>query len=75
MTLKEMNITPQEWLKFNYNLQIGNRVVTGKNTGIIINVLETDNIGHFRTKYPVIVVVDNLKEEPQKITLESILGY
>ncbi len=67
--------TPQEWLKLNYNLQIGNRAITGRGTGVIVNILETDNIGCYRTKYPVVVVIDYLREEPQKETLESILGY
>lgn len=38
-------MTPQEWLLFNYNLKIGNRVVVNMKKGIITNVVETDNIG------------------------------
>lgn len=68
-------LTPIEWLKVNYNLRIGNRVVCSRKTGIIINILPTDNVGHNKTNYPVVLVVDFITGEPEKITIEGIHGF
>ncbi len=73
-----MGLSPQEWLKINYNLQIGNRVVLTNRSTQIIMIKATDNIGHFRTKYPVVIGVennDNANKAIDWITLESIIGY
>lgn len=74
LSLAGLSMTPAEWLKFNYNLEIGNRIVATQGTGKIVAVKITDNIGHFRTNYPVVISVDFVSHT-EWITIEAIHGF
>ena len=71
--------TAQDWLKFNYNLEIGSEFTYNKTIQKVKNIKETDNIGHFRTNYPVVIGIDypesSLSEKITWITLEAIYGF
>lgn len=68
--------TAQEWLKFNYNLEIGSKFTFKGKTEKVKNIKETDNIGHYKTDYPVVIGIhDEHSVFPEKIdwiTIESI---
>lgn len=74
--------TPAEWLKFNYDLSIGDEFKLYTNldeTVVIKNIKEADGKSHFPTQYPVIVGIhyeDSISSEKTLwITIESIFKY
>lgn len=75
-------VTPQEWLKFHYSIEIGDSISTKSGRNVEVkNIKETDNIGHFRTTYPVVIGIHNpelefkFSDSVEWITIESIYGY
>lgn len=73
------NQTPNEWLKFNYDLEIGGKVSINGQDQVIKNIKKTDNRGHYRTNYPVVIGIHNEDSMfPEKITwltIESIFKF
>lgn len=69
--------SPEKWLKVNYNLKPMQilRGFKAKDGWIIKTARETDNIGHFRTNYPVVLEIYNINNENETITLEQLFGY
>lgn len=70
---------PQEWLKINYGLEVGSTINYNGLELAIKSVKETDNIGHFRTQYPVVIGIDNpdsiFPEKTEWITIEAVFQY
>lgn len=71
---------PEEWLKTNYNKEIGDIIETGSFNYMgrtITAILEADNKGHFTTNYPIVLSLStkNDNERLDKVTIESIFGY
>lgn len=73
-----------QWLKDNYNLSIGDIIkivfYPSNKTITIKDIKPTDNIGHFRTKYPVVIGIEPVEDTfmAQHIdwnTIESIYGF
>lgn len=70
---------PQDWLKLNYDLEIGSTFNYNEKELIVKNVKETDNKGHYRTQYPVVIGIDSpdsiFPEKIEWITIEAIFKY
>ena len=72
-------LTKEEWLKFNYDLQVGDPVYVHEAATLVKNIKEVDNIDHLSTKYPVVVGVDYEESIfPEKIwwyTIEELFLF
>jgi hypothetical protein len=71
-----------EWLLFNYSLRIGDKISfiqAKEDFRPIYNIKPTDDIGHYRTQYPVVIgIYDEMSIMPDKtewMTIESIFGF
>ena len=61
---------PDQWLKFNYGISIGDSLKDKHADKIVSGVKKTDNVGHFRTDYPVVIGIGS-----EWFTIEELFGY
>lgn len=70
----------EEWLKINYNLEPMQilRGTRNNNDYKIESVVKADNIGHWKTKYPVVINLtnsNNTGDDDPKVTIEQLFGH
>lgn len=78
---KVEEMLPKTWLFTNYGVVVNSKVTifSTKEEKKIMDVKKTDNIGHFRTNYPVVIGFTGesmlLKDSTNWLTIEEVFGY
>lgn len=69
-------LSPEKWLLTNYGIKVGDTLKTTivRIGWIVDDIAKADNIGHFRTDYPVVLKIHNDSGKIDKVTIETLFG-